>query len=78
MHGAYVPTEKTANYIGGRWVSEAETMPAINPATGEEIARLPKSSRETVGKAVAAAAAAAPKWAATPVFKRAQMCAEIA
>ena len=53
-------------------------MPAINPATGEEIARLPKTPGETAGKAVAAAAAAAPKWAATPVFKRAQMCAEIA
>jgi succinate-semialdehyde dehydrogenase/glutarate-semialdehyde dehydrogenase len=53
-------------------------MPAINPATGEQIAVLPKSSRETAAVAVAAAKAAAPIWAATPVFKRAEMCVAIA
>lgn len=78
MDTAYDLSTKTSNYIGGRWVDEAETMPAINPATGERIADLPKSSRETVAAAVAAAKTAAPKWAATPVFKRAALCVAIA
>lgn len=78
MDGTYTPGSKTANYIGGQWVGEPDTMPAVNPATGEVIATLPKSSRETAGRAVAAAKAAAPGWAATPVFKRAAMCMAIA
>lgn len=78
MHGAYFPTVKTANYIGGRWVSETDTMQAVNPATGDVIAMLPRSSRETAGKAIAAAKAAASIWAATPVFERAAMCMSVA
>ncbi|WGF88091.1 aldehyde dehydrogenase family protein [Marinivivus vitaminiproducens] len=69
---------KAGNFIGGRWLAEPETMPAINPATGEEIAQLPNSTRETVNSAVAAAKASAPVWATTPVFKRAEMCVAIA
>lgn len=78
MLGTYMPMGRTGNYIGGTWAAEAETLPAINPATGETIATLPKSSRETAGRAVAAARAAAPGWAATPAFQRARMCMAIA
>ena len=28
-------------YIGGEWRSAAETLPVVNPATEEEIGRLP-------------------------------------
>ncbi len=66
------------NFIGGQWLGEKETMPAINPATGETIALLPRSSAETVDRAVAAAKAAAPDWAAKTPFQRAAMCMAIA
>ncbi|MDQ0038857.1 succinate-semialdehyde dehydrogenase/glutarate-semialdehyde dehydrogenase [Variovorax boronicumulans] len=69
---------ETGNYIGGRWSTTAETMPVVNPANGETIATVPRSSRETANEAVAAAQAAAFDWAATPVFERAALCMAIA
>jgi len=65
------------NFIGGEWVAARETMKAINPATGEAIASLPKSSAEEVNQAVAAAKAAR-SWAQVPVFQRAALCVAIA
>jgi len=65
------------NFIGGEWVTARETMKAINPATGEAIASLPKSSAEEVNQAVAAAKAAR-SWAQVPVFQRAALCVAIA
>jgi acyl-CoA reductase-like NAD-dependent aldehyde dehydrogenase len=50
------------NFIAGEWVEEAASMPAVNPATGERIARLPRSSRETAERAVAAARRAQAAW----------------
>jgi len=70
--------ETFANHIGGRWETEPETMPAVNPATGEPIGRLPRSSRETARRAIAAARTAQPGWAATPVWERAKACLAIA
>ena len=70
--------ETFANHIGGRWETEPETMPAVNPATGEPIGRLPRSSRETARRAITAARAAQPGWAATPVWQRAKACLAIA
>lgn len=69
---------KKGNYIGGRWSTTVDTMPVLNPAKGEVIATVPRSNRETVNEAVAAAKAAALDWAATPVFERAAMCQAIA
>lgn len=65
------------NFIGGEWVTARETMKAINPATGEAIASLPKSSAEEVNQAVVAAKAAR-GWAQVPVFQRAALCVAIA
>jgi acyl-CoA reductase-like NAD-dependent aldehyde dehydrogenase len=70
--------ETWQNYIAGQWGSDSETMPAINPATGETIGLLPKSSRTTAQKAIAAARAAQPGWAATSAWKRAEVCVAIA
>lgn len=70
--------ETFANHIGGRWEAEPEWMPATNPATGEPIGRLPRSSRETARRAIAAARAAQPGWAATPVWQRSKACLAIA
>ncbi|MGJ7606418.1 aldehyde dehydrogenase family protein [Variovorax sp. LT1R20] len=69
---------KKGNFIGGRWSTTVDTMPVLNPANGEAIATVPRSNRETVSEAVAAAKAAAFDWAATPVFERAAMCQAIA
>jgi aminobutyraldehyde dehydrogenase len=51
-------------FIGGEWVeaSSGETMEVLNPATGEVIAEVPKSSAEDVERAVAAAAKAWAEW----------------
>jgi malonate-semialdehyde dehydrogenase (acetylating)/methylmalonate-semialdehyde dehydrogenase len=60
------------NAIDGRRVaaSAPRTAPVFNPATGEEIARLPLSSAEDLDAAVAAAKSAATSWGATPPMKR--------
>lgn len=77
MDGGYTTSSTPANFIGGKWQTEPETMPAVNPATGEVIAQLPRSGVETASRAVAAAKAAAASWADTPVFKRAEICVAI-
>ena len=63
------------NLIGGRWEERdgLDTEPVYDPATGEVIAETPLSTREDVDKAVGAASAAFPDWAATPVVERARV-----
>lgn len=52
------------NYVGGEWVESAsgETMPVLNPATGETIAEVPRGTEEDVTRVVAAARKALPDW----------------
>jgi acyl-CoA reductase-like NAD-dependent aldehyde dehydrogenase len=48
--------ETLRNFIDGEPVAhEGETEPVLNPATGEELARAPRSSAADVERAVAAA-----------------------
>ena len=56
------------NFIGGAWQDAPETMQAVSPSTGATIGTLPRSPAETVREAIAAARAAAPGWAGTPVW----------
>ena len=49
------------SYIDGQWVGEP-TIPVLNKATGEEIARVPDMGAEEAKAAVAAAEAAFPEW----------------
>jgi len=44
-------------FVGGEWVEggTAESLPVVNPATGETIAETPRASEEDVDRAVAAA-----------------------
>lgn len=60
------------NAFDGRRIrsSTARTAPVFNPATGEEIARLPLSGADELDAAVAAAKSAAGSWGATPPTKR--------
>jgi malonate-semialdehyde dehydrogenase (acetylating) / methylmalonate-semialdehyde dehydrogenase len=56
---------------GRRALSTAQrSSPVFNPATGEEIARLPLSGADDLNTAVAAAKAAAASWGTTPPMKR--------
>lgn len=56
--------------IGGRQVAGDLTMPVINPATEQVLAQCPRASKAQLDQAVAAAKAAFPGWAATPIEKR--------
>ncbi|WP_026585444.1 CoA-acylating methylmalonate-semialdehyde dehydrogenase [Bacillus sp. J33] len=68
-------TKVLKNFINGEWVDantdKFEVVP--NPATGEELARTPISTREDVDKAVQAAKEAFKIWSKTPVPKRARI-----
>jgi aldehyde dehydrogenase (NAD+) len=63
------------NYIGGEWVSAAsgETFESIVPATGETLGTFPRSGREDVDRAVAAAKAAYDEWRLVPAPKRGEI-----
>ena len=70
------PAKKYNNYISGEWVESAsgEFFENINPADKNDIVGLfPKSTKEDVDKAVAAAKEAATKWRRTPAPKRAEI-----
>jgi aldehyde dehydrogenase (NAD+) len=60
-------------HIGGRWVrsSSAAHLDVVDPATEEVYARVPDGDEADVDRAVAAARAASPGWAATLATERA-------
>ncbi|RFU66754.1 CoA-acylating methylmalonate-semialdehyde dehydrogenase [Peribacillus glennii] len=68
-------TKLLKNYINGEWVdaqtNQYQSVP--NPATGEELAQVPISSKEDVDTAVQAAKEAFKSWSKTPVPKRARV-----
>lgn len=68
------PPDRLLNFIQGEWrISLAtETLPVLNPATGELLAQVPLSSKAEVDQAVQAAATAFPEWRRTPVSERIQ------
>src|SRR4051794_24867645 len=67
------------NFIDGEWVdAAADTEPVLNPATGEEIARAPRSSAEEVDRAVRAARTAFGSWSTTTPGERASALLAIA
>ena len=51
------------NYINGKFVDAENTIEDINPATGDIIAHIPKSSSNEVEQAVSAADLARKNWA---------------
>ena len=56
--------------IGGRLVGADRTFAAYNPATKATIAEVPSATEAQLDEAVAAARAAFPAWAATPLAER--------
>jgi malonate-semialdehyde dehydrogenase (acetylating) / methylmalonate-semialdehyde dehydrogenase len=62
------------NFIGGKFVdSSADHLDVTNPADGSVISRVPLSNGLDVDRAVQAARAAFPGWAATPIKERVQV-----
>jgi acyl-CoA reductase-like NAD-dependent aldehyde dehydrogenase len=64
--------------INGEAVSGASEFDVINPATAQPFARCPKADEDQLNLAVAAAKAAFPAWAATPVDERAALVDAVA
>jgi malonate-semialdehyde dehydrogenase (acetylating)/methylmalonate-semialdehyde dehydrogenase len=64
-----------ANLVGADWrrPEGAESLPVFNPATGEEIDRVPLSSPAEVDCAVQESASAFPGWSRTPVMERVRL-----
>jgi len=58
-------------YVGGEWVRGRSTFPVTNPASGEVIAEVADLTAEDTGRAVDAAHAAQPAWAAMTGKERA-------
>jgi malonate-semialdehyde dehydrogenase (acetylating) / methylmalonate-semialdehyde dehydrogenase len=63
------------NFINGEWIESATEKYEIvpNPATGEELARVPLSTRKDLDLAVKAAKESFKTWSKTPVPKRARI-----
>ncbi|RAZ69413.1 aldehyde dehydrogenase family protein [Planococcus maitriensis] len=70
---------KLKNFVNGEFQQEAgaEFVPVTNPATGEELASVQRSTAADVGEAVKAAKKAQKKWALVPAPKRADYLYEI-
>ncbi|CCE02377.1 aldehyde dehydrogenase family protein [Bradyrhizobium sp. STM 3809] len=64
--------------IGGALVPGDATMPVVNPATEDVLAQCPRASRGQLDQAVAAAKAAFPGWAATPIEERRRLIGKMA
>ena len=59
-----ISVTQSKQFIGGEWAeaSSGETMEVLNPATGEAIAEVPRSSEDDVARAVDAAKKAWDEW----------------
>src|SRR5262249_42994697 len=64
--------------IGGKLVEGAGTLDVINPATGQVLTTAPRADRGQLEQAVAAAKAAFPAWAATPLRVRGGLLVKLA
>jgi malonate-semialdehyde dehydrogenase (acetylating)/methylmalonate-semialdehyde dehydrogenase len=69
-----VAAPRLPNYIGGAWVHPegTETLPDLDPASGETLAQVPLSGAAEVEVAVVAARAAQPAWREVPAPRRAR------
>ena len=71
---------REANLIGGAWVGadDGATIEVVNPATGELIGTIPSVGRAEVKRAVEAAHAAFPAWAARTAADRSAILMKLA
>ena len=65
---------KKSSYINGQWQSVGDdTFAVINPANGNEIARIANATADDASAAVAAASEAMPAWQALPAKNRSRI-----
>jgi aminomuconate-semialdehyde/2-hydroxymuconate-6-semialdehyde dehydrogenase len=71
---------KIKHFIDGQWLDAAcgQTFGKIDPATGQVIAQVPDGDERDVGRAVAAAQRAFPRWSRTPVAERSRLLLALA
>lgn len=67
MHRSYsldvsAPLLRTQGYVDGRWISAASVFPVLDPATGQEIARVSDCGPAEAKRAVDAAYKAFHSW----------------
>ena len=67
------PKYPTSALIGGEWVTAKDAFPVFDPATGEEIARVPNLGAAETAQAIDAAEAALPAWSRKTAKERAQI-----
>src|SRR5207249_200681 len=76
---AQIVTERTLvldrGFIGGEWVQgdSGATFPVLNPATGEELAQVPRMGAGETRRAIEAARDAYPSWRGTLAKERARI-----
>ena len=77
---ASTTTTRDSLYIGGKWVpsSGSGSIEVIDSTTEEVIGTVPEGTPADVDAAVAAARAALPAWAATPVDERTALLTKVA
>jgi alpha-ketoglutaric semialdehyde dehydrogenase len=69
---------EVANFIGGDWVAGGGGwFDKLSPHSGERISRVARSNADDVNRAVAAAKAAQPAWAALPPVRRGDILHEV-
>ena len=75
-----LPDHLDALFVAGDWVRPAgtDTLTVVNPTTEKPLADVPAGTPADVDAAVAAARAAFPAWAATPVAERAALLSALA
>src|SRR5438874_12090536 len=75
-----VTVREVDNFVAGAWVPATGHVvrEIVSPVTGESIAEAPDASSADIDRAVAAARAAQPRWAAASAWERAAVCHAIA
>ena len=75
-----VAVSQHKNFVGGEWVESTggETMEVLNPATGETIAEVQRSTAEDAGRAVEAAKKALPEWLESTPAERSELLHKLA
>lgn len=72
VHAWLKARARFGHFINGAFTAPGECFTTTNPATGEALAEVTQGNIDDVQKAVAAARAAAPGWAALPGHERAK------
>lgn len=66
------------SYVGGRWLSPASTIPVVNPADRQVLAKVGYGGKAEAVQAAEAASEAFPSWSSLPARQRADLLLEAA